>query len=417
MKFVDVIEYKGNNNTLIWKYPEEDFNTLSQLVVRESQEAVLFLNGKALDLFQPGKVTLHTSNIPLLNKIVNLPFGGESPFKCEVYFINKTEKMTINWGAGDINYLDPTHNDYAFKIGANGTMSIRINDSRKIISKLVGTEIIRDDGTMLDRETIGEYFKVPIRTHIRTLLPRLLREKKVSIFEVESNLTEYAEILKERISIEMADYGISLEKFWIETIIKPEKDPVYVKLNRYRGDKVTLVNDGILAEIQAENISKVKLIEHAGKVQRQMMDTDAKANDANKLGYTVQQEWGFEVLKEAAKNEGAGSDFRNSMLGLTMGVGMNSAFGSAITNIANEILPPNITESTKNSQSVKSEDVPGMIELKDASVSLEEVGNLNVSDFNMRIEMLDMMRNKGMLPDEEFEKCRKELLNEIMKKY
>lgn len=164
MKIVDIIKYEGDNSTFIWKHPNENFNTLSQLIVHESQEALLFLNGQALDLFGPGKHTLHTSNIPLLNKIVNLPTSGESPFHCEVYFINKTEQMAINWGMGNVNFLDPTHNNYAFKIGASGEMSLRISDSRKIITKLVGTE------TVLDQETIKKFFKAPITTHIKTML-------------------------------------------------------------------------------------------------------------------------------------------------------------------------------------------------------------------------------------------------------
>ena len=72
MSIIDVIKYEGNNDIFIWKHPAEDFNTLSQLIVHESQEAVLFLNGQALDLFGPGRYTLHTQNIPLLSKLINL---------------------------------------------------------------------------------------------------------------------------------------------------------------------------------------------------------------------------------------------------------------------------------------------------------------------------------------------------------
>ena len=78
--------------------------------------------------------------------------------------------MAIEWGIGDVNFLDPTHNDYAFKIGAHGEMSLQISDSRKIITKLVGTEAI------LDREMLKKYFKAPITTHIKTILPNILKK-------------------------------------------------------------------------------------------------------------------------------------------------------------------------------------------------------------------------------------------------
>lgn len=91
-KIADVIKYEGDNSTFIWKHPCEDFNTASQLIVHESQEAVLFLNGQALDLFGPGQHTLETENIPILRHLINIPTGGVSAFHCEVYFINKTEQ-------------------------------------------------------------------------------------------------------------------------------------------------------------------------------------------------------------------------------------------------------------------------------------------------------------------------------------
>lgn len=84
MQIIDIIEYEGDNKTFIWKHPGKNFNTLSQLIVRESQEALLFMNGEALDLFsKSGRYTLHTQNIPLLSKLINIPTGGESPFRCE----------------------------------------------------------------------------------------------------------------------------------------------------------------------------------------------------------------------------------------------------------------------------------------------------------------------------------------------
>ena len=329
MKIFDVIKYEGDNKTFVWKYPGEDFNTLSQLVVHESQEALLFLNGQALDLFGPGRHTLHTHNIPLLNKLVNLPMGGVSTFHCEVYFINKTEQMALNWGMGDVNYLDPTHNDYVFKIGASGEMSLRISDSRKIVVRLVGTD------TALDRESIKTYFKTPITMHIKTMLPGILREKRRSIFEVETDLADLSEALRKRISGEMADYGISLEKFWINTIVKPETDPFYMTLNRQRGEKIALVNQGELDIQKADYRRKVGLIDHTGVVQKEKMDIDTQRYRQEQLGYSYQQSRGYDVMEKVAENEGSGADLRNAAMGIGMGFGVGGAFGDVLHNISN----------------------------------------------------------------------------------
>ena len=96
-KITDIIKYEGDNSTFIWKHPCEDFNSLTQLIVHETQEAIFFMNGQALDSFGPGRYTLETQNIPLIGKALNLATGGKSPFHCEVYFINKTEQMSIKW--------------------------------------------------------------------------------------------------------------------------------------------------------------------------------------------------------------------------------------------------------------------------------------------------------------------------------
>ncbi len=142
MAIIDVIKYEGDNSTFVWKHPCEDFNTSSQLIVHESQEAVFFLNGQALDLFGPGKHTLETNNIPIARRILNIPTGGVSPFHCEVYFINKTDQMAIKWGTDSkVQYIEPTYK-FPLSIGANGEMVLSVADSRKLLVKLVGTERI-----------------------------------------------------------------------------------------------------------------------------------------------------------------------------------------------------------------------------------------------------------------------------------
>ena len=78
MPIQQVVKYEGDNSTFIWKHPAEDFNTNSQLIVHESQEAIFFLNGQPLDLFGSGKYTLESENIPLLRHIINIPTGGVS---------------------------------------------------------------------------------------------------------------------------------------------------------------------------------------------------------------------------------------------------------------------------------------------------------------------------------------------------
>lgn len=110
MAIQEVIKCEGENSVLIYKHPAEDFNTMSQLIVHESEEAVFFSDGQALDSFRAGRYTLETKNIPLISKLRNLVSGGVSPFHTEVYFINLATMMDIPWGTpSQVTVRDPNY--------------------------------------------------------------------------------------------------------------------------------------------------------------------------------------------------------------------------------------------------------------------------------------------------------------------
>ena len=134
-----IIKYEGNNDTFVWKHPIEDFNWGSQLIVHESQEAVFFIDGQAMDLFGPGRYTLETQQLPLLEKLYKLPTDTEGTFHSEVYFINKTVQMAIKWGTPEkVRFIDPL-TGVPLALGASGEMNIQVENSRKLLVKLVGT--------------------------------------------------------------------------------------------------------------------------------------------------------------------------------------------------------------------------------------------------------------------------------------
>ena len=119
-QIAEIIKYEGDNSTFIWKHPSEDFNSMTQLIVHESQEAIFLLNGQALDLFGPGRYTLETQNVPKIGKFLNRATGGETPFHCEVYFINKTVQMALKWGTDSkARYIDP-ESGLPLELGASG---------------------------------------------------------------------------------------------------------------------------------------------------------------------------------------------------------------------------------------------------------------------------------------------------------
>ena len=405
MEIIKVIKYEGDTDCLVWKYPYEDFNTFSQLIVNESQEAILFKDGQALDRFTSGKYTMHTGNIPLLNKIVNLPSGGESPFHCTVCFINKAEKMQLLWGVGGINYSDPNLNNYTFVIGTHGELSLTVTDSRKLLIKLVGT------GTELTAEQLSGYFRTAIATHVKTILPTILKANNTSIFDVESDLTGLSDVLKEKISAELDNYGVSLERFWIDEIIKPENDPVYRKINQQRGDRVIVENQGEIDLRAMQYETQIGLVEHSGIAQKAKMDIDVRKYEKDVMG----EDWllklrQYDVMDKVAENEGSGSDLRNMAMGVGVGFGVGGSFGSAFADIASSTMGGTNMSTMPPVTAAVNQQIPEMINLQEEQpVNPSPVGN-PTSSFEEKVKNLTLMKNAGLLSDEEFEAEKAKLL-------
>ena len=313
---VDIIKYEGDNSTFVWKHPREDFNTSSQLIVHESQEAIFFLNGQALDLFGPGKYTLETQNIPLLRHVINLPSGGESAFHCEVYFINKTEQMAIRWGTDSkVQYIEPTYK-FPLAIGASGEMTLSVDDSRKLLVKLVGTERI------LNRQQLTIYFRGILMTKIKTYLAQIMRANAINIFEIDEVLESFSAGIHARLAPDFLDYGVRLNRFYVNTVLKPDGDPQYEKFKELHFRQYADIAEAKLRQ-------QTDVIYAQTEAQKLVIDSQAQATKRMQEGYTYQQERGFDVAQDAARNEGAGQ-FSNMGIGLGMMAGVGGTVGGMV---------------------------------------------------------------------------------------
>ena len=318
----DIIKYEGDNSTFIWKHPCEDFNTTTQLIVHESQEAIFFLNGQALDLFGPGRHTLETQNIPLLRRIINIPTGGESPFHCEVYFINKTEQMAIRWGTDSkVQYVEPTYK-FPISIGASGEMALSVNDSRKLLVKLVGTERV------LDRQQLTTYFRSILMTKVKTYMAQTMRANAINIFEIDESLETFSADIKERLIPDFLDYGVDLKRFYVTTIVKPDGDPQYEKFKELHFRQYADIAEAKLRQ-------QTDVIHAQTEAQKVVIDSQAQATKRMQEGYTYQQERGFDVAQDAARNEGAGQ-FSNMGIGLGMMAGVGGTVGGMVGGVVSD---------------------------------------------------------------------------------
>lgn len=377
-KIADIIKYEGDNSTFIWKHPCEDFNSLTQLIVHESQEAIFFMNGQALDLFGAGRYTLETQNIPLIGKALNRTTGDKTPFHCEVYFINKTEQMSIKWGTDSkIQYIEPTYG-FPISIGASGEMSLRADNSRKLLLKLVGTE------NHLGQQKLVGFFRSFLMTRIKTYMAQYMKSNAVNIFEIDENLTVFSDAIKNLLIPDFAEYGVSLEQFFVTNVVKPDGDRQYEKFKELHFRQYADVAEAKLRQ-------QVSVIEAQTEAQKVVIDSQAQATKREQEGYTYAQERGFDVAEKVAQNEAVGQ-FTNMGVGLGTMAGVGGAVGSVVSGAVN-----NAMESA--SQPVQ----PQPAQPAD-----------DMAAFKAKVEKLSMMKGTGLLTEEEFNTMKAKLLSEIL---
>lgn len=304
MAIQEVIKYEGDNQTLIYKYPKEDFNTLSQLIVHEAQEAVFFSDGQALDSFRAGRYTLETKNIPLISTLRNLVTGGVSPFHTEVYFINLATMMDIAWGTpSQVTVRDPNYG-YSYSAGASGSFGVKITDGRKLLIKLVGTE----DGMSITE--VQKYFKDLIVTRVKNCIAVELSKYSYNVFN--QYLNDISANVATQVEKDISEYGIKVLNFFVSAInIKP---------------------DDLEALKNLDNTMAQKRFEAMGNRDATVIEAEGLAKSRELQGYTWQQEQQFDVSRTIAQNEGFASNPANMMAQIPLAFTMGNMMADTMTN-------------------------------------------------------------------------------------
>lgn len=298
-RITDVITYEGDNSTFIWKHPNEDFNTMTQLIVHESQEAIFMMNGEALDLFGPGRYTLETQNIPKLGKFITATTGGVTPFHCEVYFINKTVQMGIKWGTDSkVRYIDP-NSGLPLELGASGGMNLQVSDSRKLLVKLVGTMngIAWETQGRGFTQSLQNAFRPMITTAVKSNLTTAIKANDINILEVDEHLTELSSTLKDAITPGFEEYGLTIPQFYLTTVVLPESDPNFRKVR-------DLYTVGIRKKVaQAEAEVKQAQVEADAEVSKTQARTEAEVTAAQRVAELEKQTTEIEIAKRQAEKK------------------------------------------------------------------------------------------------------------------
>lgn len=375
MAILDVLKYDGPNNVLVWKWRpqergpkrsellgnqrnhdvrQEELRFGTQLVVNQSQQAVFVKDGKIAGVFEAGRYTLSAKNLPVISKIIGLPFGSDSPFKAEVYYINRTVAMDTKFDLIPFNMIEPNFR-IPIPVTSRGSFAVKVSDTKLFLNKLLGT--VPD----FEVDTLKNYFRGIITESVKTSITQMAREKNLSPLELESIVFEVSTVAKTYITNTFAQFGLQIELFNIEAIPIVDEDPRVKKIvEDYQRLMSQDIEERMRLKRRAENIDIYKV------------------------------ERSFDTSEKAAENIGGGDSGTGGILGTMIGMGMVNSLANTMSNIMG-----NATQAQAQPQNVQ----------QTQNISKDEV-------FKMLRE-LGELKTEGILTEEEFAEKKKELLSKI----
>lgn len=278
MSVVDIIKWESNPNELVHKFQPDELRLGSQLVVYPSQTAFFVKGGKILDDFICGTYTVKSENIPLLGKVINLPFGGETPFKADVWFVNQIELLDCKWGTQTPLQVEDPKYEVIVPLRAFGQYGFKIVEPRTFLERLVGNM------PTFATNKVVEYFRGVILSKLTAIIYDKLKADGVSVLNINAKVEDLSNYAKEKITEVFLLYGMEIQLFNIISISIQENDPSFQRLKEAK-----------------DAAAKIKII---GRDDYRMTRS-------------------FDVLEKAAVNE-------NGMAGAAIGLGAGVGIGGVV---------------------------------------------------------------------------------------
>jgi len=279
--FIDSISWSPQRNDIFaWKSEETNLSTYTQLVVAESQEAILFSKGRMIGKFGPGKHTLNTENLPGLRSLFGIPFGRSNPFRAEVWFVNMAMPLNIEWTTGSMRYHDPDYQEM-IPIVSSGRYGLKVVDAERFLVRLVGTL------TKFTAADLTDHFTGSLVSKTKSVVLSYMQTNQIGVKQVSGHLEQLSGFLKQSMLEFWEEDGFSLIGFYITSID----------------------------------------VDASSKYGKEILAAMSKRSAQNIAGYTWQQDRTFSVAEQAVSNDGTGGIL--GALLLTGGIG-GSGMGSAI---------------------------------------------------------------------------------------
>ena len=381
---IEVIKYDGPNDILVWKYPNEDFNTNTQLIVGPAQEAIFVKGGQVLGRFIPGTYTLSTKNYPFIRALVGLATGGVSPFSCVVYFINKVVSMGIEWGTDTpISVVDPVYK-VPIDIRSYGDLSLRVENGQMLLEKLVG------QAQGYSQQEVTQFFSNLMATQVRGVISGTMMSHGLSPIGIDAYLADMSNYAMERIKPIFEPYGMAVNHFTITAINAPELDAIKRKARDLQEHRME-------TDVGAEDKRKF---------------AQAQAYENRELGISEQQKMVGQAMETLAGNPGpvmgaAGGAAFPGMIGGN--IVQPSAAGTA--EMARMLLGQQVEQRPAQDYSgtMPGGGMPGMGMMEEADAQPVQPQET----FEQRAKKIKFLLDNGMITQEQYQAKLTQLMSEI----
>ncbi len=207
-----------NNPVYAWRFPETNLSTFTQLIVAESQEAVLFSKGRMVGKFGPGKHTLNTENLPVLRSLFGLPFGGNNPFSAEVWFVNKVTPLNLDWSTDNMRFHDPDYKTMV-PLMAKGRYGLKVVDAERFLVKLVGTT------PEFTAEMLTDHFSGALVSKTKSTLLQAMQSAQIGVKSIGAYLDPLSQTLSQSMVPFWEDFGFSLLSIYITSVDIDDRTP------------------------------------------------------------------------------------------------------------------------------------------------------------------------------------------------
>lgn len=365
--WTDVIKNSGPGELLIWRQPEEDFNTNSTLVVMPGEEAIFIKGGTIEQTFENGTYKLSTENYPFISRLRNAFSGGISTFNCVVYFVRKADSHEIKWGTDSPIQVRDKVWGIRTDARARGAYKVRIVNPAKFLEKLVGNNI-----PFQLQEDLIQYFESEFTGKIKAATSKFLNSLEQELIGIDAYLDELSEKIEPNLDEVFQEYGLKCVKFSFAAI----------DIDSSKYDAID--------EAQVASVSKVKLAQGDKGVMNVLGDDWGRQQAANILG-------------SLANNPGAGG-----VGAMGAGMGMGFAAGGVFNGMAQQMFAP-MNGGVQQQQQTPVQTAPSGRFSQQSDVG----GGSASEDPTESLRKLKKLLDAGLIEQSEFDAKKAEILSRL----